>query len=137
MNSSSSLTYFEDLAATGMTCPHEDAFVPNGERVYYRKLKSTPASSDCFLPTPINPARPLPKECDACVQKSVSVFDSKEELIIALKIQAGKGKKYLIGEVKLRPEDGMLKKTFSPGHHSWWRSAKFDINTVTIQEIQR
>lgn len=132
-----SIAYFEDVAAVGMTCPHEDAFEPNGAKVYYRVLKSDVITSDCFLPTPVKPDRPLPKECDACVQKSVSVYDDLQGMINGyFKTQAGKGKKKHVGVVKLQAHDGVLKQTFGPGHHSWWRSRAFDTALVTIQEIQ-
>lgn len=42
----------------------------------------------------------------------------------------------MIGLVKLSAADGMLKRTFGPGHHSWWRAQAFDVATVTIHEIQ-
>lgn len=131
------MTYFEDLAATGLPCPHVDAFAPDGERVFYRVLKANEATSDCFLPRRLNPARPIPKECDGCVQKSVSIYDDLQGVINGyFKTHAGKGKKKHIGVLTLQPHDGMLKQTFGPGHHSWWRSSAFDTATVTIQEIQ-
>ena len=106
----SGLTYFEDLAATGMTCPHPDAFEPDGAKVYYRVLKSDEITSDAFLPTPMKPDRPIPKECDACVRKSVSIYDDLQGMINGyFKTQAGKGKKKYIGVVKLQAHDGMLK----------------------------
>lgn len=129
--------YFEDLATTGMACPHPDAFEPDGQKMYYRVLRSSAVTSDCFLPTPMKPDKPIPKECDACVQKSVSIYDNLPGMLNGyFRTQAGKGKKKHIGVMTLQAHDGMLKRTFGPGHHSWWRAQGFDTTTVTIQEIQ-
>ncbi len=130
-------TYFEDVAATGMTCPHPDAFEPDGVRVYYRVLKTNSVDSDCFLPTPLRADKPIPKDCDACVQKSVSIYDDLPGMINGyFRTPAGRGKKKHVGVLILQGYDGMLKRTFGPSHHSWWRSSVFDTTTVTIQEIQ-
>ncbi len=130
-------TYFEDLAATGITCPHEDAIVPDGSKTYFRVLKSNEINSDCFLPTTIKSDKPLPDEFDDCIGKSVSIFDSLEGMINGFfKLPHNRGKKKHIGILQLKPNDGMLKQTFSKSHHSWWRSQAFDIATVTIKEIE-
>lgn len=130
-------TYFEDLAATGITCPHEDAFVPDGSKTYFRVLKSSEANSECFLPTTIKTDKPLPDDFDDCIGKSVSIFDSLEGMINGFfKLPHNRGKKKHIGILQLQPNDGMLKQTFRKNHHSWWRSQAFDIATVTIKEIE-
>ena len=114
------LTYFEDLAATRITCPHKDAFVPNGATPFYRYIKGGEVSSDSFLPTTLNPDLPLPKECDACVLKSVSLYDDLQSLINGVfKLPHNKGKKKTIGLICISEKDGMLKQTFGKGHHSW------------------
>lgn len=129
--------YFEDLASTGIPCPHEDAFVPDGQTVYYRYIKGDRIVSESFLPTQVNPAMPLPKECDACIQKSVSVYDNLEGLINGVfKLPSNKGKRRTVGLLMLSEKDGVLKKTFGKNHHSWWRSQAFDIAAVTVKEIQ-
>jgi hypothetical protein len=132
--------YFEDLTSTGCTCPHEDAFVPDGKKVYFRVLKSTPITSSCFLPTLIKGDRPLPDGFDECIGKSVSIYDDLQGMINGFfKIQAKKNKKKQIGVgvLKLTPKDGVLKQTFDhKNHHSWWRSQAFDVAAVAIQEIE-
>ena len=128
------ITYFEDLNV-GCTCPHEDAFVPDGEKVYYRKLKANSATDHSFIAPPFNEA--LMDRADACIQKSLSVFDDLDALINAvIKIQAGKKKTKKIAILKLTSKDGLLKQTFGKNHHSWWRSQAFDVNAVTIQEVE-
>jgi hypothetical protein len=132
----SEVTYFEDLAATGITCPHKDAFIPDGIKIYYRVLKSNEVASDSFLPTVFRSDRPLSKECDACIQKSVSIYDDLQGMINGFfKTPANKNKKKHVGVFKLEAHDGMLKQTFGSNHHSWWRSKVFDVGTVTINEI--
>jgi len=129
--------FFEDLSNTGIRCPHEDAFVPDGQRIYYRVLKSGAASSDCFLPTVVKDDRPLPHGYDNCIGKSVSVFDDLQVMINSIfRLPFNRGKKKTIGLLKLTANDGLLKQTFdNKNHHSWWRSKAFDIATVETKEI--
>lgn len=128
------LQYYEELSATGMTCPHEDAFQPDGKVKFYRVLKNNPATSADFLPTQIKEGKPKP---DACIQKAVSVYDSLEGMLNAyFKTPAYKKKQRIIAVITLKPEDGKLKQTFAAGHHSWWRSHSFDPNTVLIEEVE-
>lgn len=130
------LTYFEDLESTGITCPHEDAFQANGDKTYFRVLKGVEITSESFLPTPVKNDRPLPPQCDACILKSVSIYDNLEGLINGyFRLPSNKGKKKRIGVLKLNPHDGMLKQTFGANHHSWWRSTAFDHTQVEIKEI--
>ena len=127
--------YFEDLASVGIMCPHEDAFLPDGSKVYYRKLKANSELNDSFIAPPYNEERAL--EADACIQKSLSVFDNLESLINAVfRTPAGKRKVKQIAVLQLLPDHGVIKKTFGPNHHSWWRSHDFDVSAVTIKEIE-
>lgn len=131
----STLHYFEDLSAIGITCPHEDALMPDGKHEYFRVLKENPATSDSFLPTKIKEdSRIIP---DACIQKSVSIFDNLEGLISGyFKTPAHKKKKRMVGVLHLRAADGVLKQTFAAGHHSWWRSQSFSPEGVIIKMVE-
>ncbi len=134
----SSVKYFEDLNV-GFTCPHDDSFVPDGEKIYYRLLKINPICSECFLPTPISIDRPLPDGFDNCIEKSVSLYDDLEGMINGIfRMPSGKQKKkqISIGLLKLKSKDGLLKQTFGKNHHSWWRSDTFDVSTVIIKEME-
>lgn len=128
--------YFEDLNM-GISCPHEDAFVPDGVKTYFRVLKSSEVNSDCFLPTVVKGDKPLPMGYDDCIGKSVSIYDDLQGMINGFfKLPHNRGKKKHIGVLKLKPNDGLLKQTFdNKNHHSWWRSHAFDVVTVEIQEI--
>jgi len=129
--------YFEDVTATGIPCPHKDAFVPDGEKIYYRVLKNSSVSSEYFLPTVVKDDRPLPQGYDNCIGKSVSVFDDLQVMINSIfKLPSNRGKTKTIGLLKLTANDGLLKQTFDDkNHHSWWRSSAFDIATVETKEI--
>lgn len=132
------LDYYEELEALGINCPHEDAVKPDGVKDYYRVLKSNPATSESFLPTPLNANKPIPNGFDECIGKSVSVYDDLRGMINGFfKLPSNKGKKKFIGVLKLKNTDGRIKQTFDhKNHHSWWRSSDFDIATVTIQEFE-
>ncbi|MCB0482349.1 MAG: hypothetical protein KDC83_13050 [Flavobacteriales bacterium] len=130
-----SMTYFEDLDV-GITCPHEDAFAPDGKKVFYRYIHRDVVKSESFLPTKPNPAKPLPPYHDACIEKAVSLFDHIDGLINGVfKLPHHKGKKRIIGLITLTPTDGLVKQTGHPNHHSWWRSQQFDHAVVQTQEI--
>jgi hypothetical protein len=132
-------TYFEDLNV-GCSCPHEDAFVPKGEKIYYRIIKAEAVNSECFLPIPIRDDRPLPEGFDDCIGKSVSIYDDLEGMINGFfKVQAGKKKNRAIkvGLLQLTETDGVLKQTFdNKNHHSWWRSQAFNVAAVIVQDIE-
>lgn len=129
--------YFEDLASVGIMCPHEDAFLPDGSKVYYRYIHGGNVSSDSFLPTKVNLDKPFPKVFDDCIAKSVSIFDDINGLMNGVfRLPHHKGKTRTIGLIKLTPKDGVLKQTFdNPNHHSWWRANGFDIAKVETMEI--
>lgn len=132
--SNQNITYFEDLVIEGCTCPPEDAFLPNGETELYRIVKYNTAMSDCFISH--RKKHPTKSYSDECIARAVSTFDSIEGLLNAfLKTPAGKKKERLIGKVVLQEKDSMIKKTFSKGHYSWWRSQSFDVSTVTLQKV--
>lgn len=137
MNTPNSLTYFEDLSNLGITCPHEDAFPPDGNKIYYRYIPKGVVNSDCFLPTPLREDRAMPESFDDCIGKSVSIFDDLDNMLNALfRLPFNKGKKKTIAVLKLCEKDGVLKQTFeNPSHHSWWRAKDFVYESVTLQEI--
>lgn len=130
------LTYFEDLNV-GITCPHEDAFAPDGKKVFYRYIPKGEVNSDCFLPTVPRDDRPLPDGFDDCIAKSVSIFDDLDGMLNAMfRLPHNKGKKKKVGVLQLAQHDGLIKQTFgNPNHHSWWRSQQFDHTIVQIQKI--
>lgn len=128
------MEYFENLAELEITCPHEDAFTPDGIQQYFRVIKNDPPTSDCFLPTKIRDKKSKP---DDCICKAVSIFDNLEALKNGyFKIPAHKNKQVKIAVLTLTDKCGLVKQTFSISHHSWWRSRDFDPESVSILEAK-
>ena len=132
--------YFKDVCSLAIQCPHADAVIPNGKRLFYRIIKSDTVDSNCFLPTDLREDRPLPDGFDDCIGKSVSVYDDLQAMINGFfKIQAGKKKNKTIKicQLLLCQKDGVLKQTFdNKNHHSWWRSQSFSVASATLKEIE-
>ena len=130
------LIYFEDLASTGIPCPHQDAAIPDGATVYYRYVKDGTVTSSSFLPTALKPDKPMPANGDDCILKSVSLFDDLQGLINAVfRVPSNRGKKKLIAAFCMDATDGRIKQTFGKHHHSWWRSKDFDFTKAMVKEI--
>ena len=70
---------------------------------------------------------------DECIARAVSLFADEEDVTRRLKLP--KFRHAHIAEVVLTPKDGVMKKTFSASHYSWWRSTNFNISTAKIIEI--
>jgi hypothetical protein len=125
------IEYFENLHNCG-ECPHADAFVPDGVTPYYRVVRHTPVVSESFLPTPVREGF----EIDPCIAKSVSIYDSLDGIRNGYsKTPALKKKQGYVAILVLQPGDGLLKKTFSDGHHSWWRSTGFNHENAQLQTV--
>jgi hypothetical protein len=125
------MPYFEDLTNCG-ECPHIDAFVPDGVTAYYRVVRQNPVVSESFLPTPVREGF----EIDPCIAKSVSIYDSLDGIRNGYsKTPALKNKQGFVAILILQPNHGLLKRTFTNGHHSWWRSTEFDHTIVEIQQV--
>jgi hypothetical protein len=103
-------------------CPPSDAECPDG-KVFFRMIRPDGPTSDCFLPTiwnrPIRDPRFTP-----CIQKSVSLFITLQDLMRARKI--GEHQLKDVVRLHLPKGSGLIAKTGSAGHYSWWRDAKFD-----------
>lgn len=128
-------TYFEDLDV-GITCPHEDALPPDGKKVFYRYIHRDIVKSESFLPTVPKPDKPLPYYYDQCVGKAVSLFDHLDALRNGVfSLPHHKGKKRIVGIIKLTEKDGLIKQIGHKNHHSWWRSQQFDYTAVHTKEI--
>lgn len=128
------MEYFEDLSSLEITCPHEDAFTPDGKQQYFRVIKGENANSDNFLPTRIKEGKYTP---DECICKSVSVFDSVETLKNGfIRTPAHKKKPRNVAVLVLTDKCGLLKQTFASGHHSWWRSKEFKPEEATVTRIE-
>ena len=72
-------------------------------------------------------------EIDECIVRAISLFSDEADVVRRLKLP--KFRNANISEVILQPKDGVMKKTFSDSHYSWWRSVDFDISQTKIVEV--
>lgn len=128
------IEYFEDLEITGTTCPPKDAYLPDGKKEYYRVVKHNPATTECFFSHRKKyPAKIFDDECEA---RYLSTSATIEILLNSyFRTPAHKKKTILIAILVLKPEDGLVKQTYSAGHYSWWRSITFDPNSVKVEKV--
>ena len=135
-------TIFATLKATHMSnswfeklpeaCPPEDAKPAKGR--FYRIAKGNPAdSSDFFSQRKLQPEKVFTGSgVDECIARSISLFydlsDARKRLVIP------KFKHAHIVEVNLEPKDGVMKKTFTGSHFSWWRTTDFNVTQVKTIE---
>lgn len=103
------------------SCPPSDAVCPEGQ-TFFRLVNPDGITSECFLPTP--PKFGPSAKWTLCHFKSVSIFNTLQDLTRALKIGDHKTKSII--SLKLPPGSGLISKTGSSGHYSWWRAAQFD-----------
>lgn len=70
---------------------------------------------------------------DECIARSISLFLEVSDVTRRLKLP--KFRNANIAEVTLQPKDGVMKKTFSDSHYSWWRSFDFNVLQAKIIDI--
>ncbi len=110
-------------------CPPSDSFTVSGQK-YYRLTKDKIPTNDDFTSMRIEfPQREFidRPECIVC---AVSVFADKFDCDNLLKLPRHRGKS--VFELNLQTTDGVIKQTFKPSHHSWWRSISFDFNSLIL-----
>ena len=114
-------------------CPPTDASPCNGR--FYRIAKGNPANdSDFFSQRKLQPDKVfVGLEIDECIVRAISLFSDEADVVRRLKLP--KFRNANISEVILQPKDGVMKKTFSDSHYSWWRSVDFDISQTKIVEV--
>lgn len=103
-------------------CPPVDASPPNG--TFYRLAEdSLPKCSDFWSHRKLWPSKKF--NTTECLAMSLSVYTDPAQLE-ALKLMKPHAKKAIVA-VNLTSSAGLVKKTFGPHHHSWWRNADFDL----------
>ena len=116
--------WFEELPEE---CPPKDAFSPNGQ-TFYRLVKGQPVTLDDFISQQAEfPWKEL-LNIDKCIIRAVSVFLEKEDCEKMLKFPRHKTKS--VYALILNEHDGVVKQTFKPSHHSWWRTSNFELETI-------
>lgn len=113
-------------------CPPSDA-VPCGG-TFYRIAKVNPATDgDFFSQRKLQPNKTFTGlGVDECIARSISLFSEKNDATRRLKLP--KFRSANIAIVTLQPKDGVMKKTFSDSHYSWWRSVDFEVSQAKIVE---
>ena len=102
---------------------------------YYRISKGNPATDcDFFSQRKMQPNKTFTGlGVDECVARSISLFSEVNDAARRLKLP--KFRSANIAVVTLQPKDGVMKKTFSDSHYSWWRSTDFDVSQAKIVDL--
>jgi len=102
-------------------CPPSDAYNPNG-KFYYRLVQDLKnCEADLVSHRFLDPEKKF--NADECICRAVSVFENIEDCENLTKLPRHKNKHIL--KLKLNQNDGLIKQTGKPSHHSWWRSINF------------
>ena len=114
-------------------CPPSDAVPCSG--TYYRISKGNPATDkDFFSQRKLQPNRVFTGlGVDECIARSISLFSELNDATRRLKLP--KFRSANIAEITLQPKDGVMKKTFSDSHYSWWRSVDYDVSQAIIIKL--
>ena len=118
-------SYLEELPES---CPPADA--SRQMLTAYRIVEQfPPAEADFHSQRKKFPTRVF--SLDECTVRACSVFDNVFDI--------GKKKKLLVNRKIVKftifPQDGMVKKTLSHGHHSWWVSGELDFSGKEYEEV--
>lgn len=121
------MEWYEHLPAL---CPPHDAVPCDGK--YYRIAKGNPVEdADFFSQRKLQPDKVFKGAgVDECIARAISLFADANDAMQRLKLP--KFRNANISEVCLTPKDGVMKKTFSSSHYSWWRSTDFDVLQAKI-----
>lgn len=119
--------WFEELPEQ---CPPKDAKDCEGN--FYRIANGNPAqSADFFSQRRLAPDKVFKGNgLDECIARAVSLFGNLEDAKKRLKLP--KFKRANIALVELCPKDGVMKKTFTDSHYSWWRTTAFNVSQAKI-----
>jgi len=109
------------------SCPPKDSLPCDGK--YYRMVKCNDIT-DFQSQRKLHPDKDFGVNIDECTARAVSVFRDIDDVKRLLKMP--KFKKSKISELTLFPKDGLIKKTFSVSHYSWWISKEFKITQSKI-----
>jgi hypothetical protein len=114
-------------------CPPSDAIPCGG--AFYRIAKGNPASDDDFFSQrKLHPNKIFTGlGVDECIARSISLFSEVNDATRRLKLP--KFRSANVVEVVLLPKDGVMKKTFSDSHYSWWRSTDFEVSQAKMIEL--
>ena len=109
--------------------PPEEICVPH-EHSLYRLVKNLPATEEDFLTHhELDPNREW-GDLYVCSFAS-SMFDDLD-IVKRLKKMPKLRDSKAVARIVLNPKDGVVNQTFRKHHYSWWKTDRFDINSVEI-----
>lgn len=114
-------------------CPPMDAQPCGG--TYYRIANGNPVTEgDFYSQRKLHPNKVFTGlGVDECIARSISLFADVKDAIRRQRLPKFRNAK--IAVVTLQPQDGVMKKTFSDSHYSWWRTVKYNVLQAKIVEI--
>ena len=118
------MEFREDLRILNTICPPTEAV--SGRFTVYRFVDTVPIQvEDIWSYRALYPAKLFK---DECIARACSVYTDCTDLKKLWKIPRFRMKK--IVAISIEEKDGVLLKTFSDSHYSWWISTKFNLATV-------
>lgn len=123
------MQWFEELPEQ---CPPSDAIEPDDTILYRIVNGDSVTSSDFISQRELAGPNKLFSGVSECVARAVSLFQKREDAYQRCKLPKFRNSK-VIG-IKLKRTDGLVEKTFSASHYSWWRSRSFSYSNVEIVE---
>jgi len=118
------MEFREDLNIPNITCPPTEAV--SGRFTVYRLVDNIPIQvEDIWSYRALYPAKVFKNEC---IARACSVYGDYKDLKRLRKIPKFRRKK--IVAISIEEKDGVLLKTFSDSHFSWWISKDFNLTAV-------
>jgi len=118
------MEFIEDLNIPNITCPPAEATSKN--ICVYRLVDNIPITiQDIWSYRALYPAKLFKNEC---IARACSIYTDYKDLEKIRKMPNFKLKKLVI--IEIEEKDGVLLKTFSGSHFSWWISKDFNLSAV-------
>ena len=118
------MEFREDLTILNITCPPIEA--SSGRFTVYRLVNNIPIKTeDIWSYRALYPTKIFP---DECIARACSVYTDFKDLQKLRKMPKFKEKKIVV--IRIVEKDGVLLKTYTDSHLSWWISKEFDLTAV-------
>jgi hypothetical protein len=118
------MEFREDLNIPNVICPPTEA--ASSRLTVYRLVDNIPLrTEDIWSYRTLYPTKVFK---DECIARACSVYADYKDLKILRKIPKFKMKKMVV--IDIEEKDGVLLKTFSNSHLSWWISKEFNLTKV-------
>jgi hypothetical protein len=118
------MEFREDLNIPNETCPPAEA--TTGKFIVYRLVDNIPIKvEDIWSYHTLYPTKVFKSECMA---RSCSVYTDCKDLKRLRKMPKFRGKMIVV--INIEEKDGVLLKTSTFSHYSWWISREFDLTAV-------